>query len=305
MNLSKSIMILFLFIGISVCNATSVATTQSVSLRYPSLASGALTHATLVNLPDGIILQSGSIQITDKDLEAAVAKVPPQIREEMKRNLFFLLEQQATESLLVHLSESRLGKAGVTPQEINAKIQQYLEKSIGEVQVTDDEVARFYDDNKDMCGGATLDQIKGELKQYVLDQKKQEAATEYIRSLGKLQPILVSSEWTAKQAEIAMDNPVEKARRSGKPSLVDFGAAGCRPCDMMEPILEKLKTKYEGKANVVFIHVREQQILSARYGIQSIPVQILYDKDGREVWRHMGYIPQEQIEEQFKKVGIQ
>ena len=37
--------------------------------------------------------------------------------------------------------------------------------------------------------------------------------------------------------------------------------------------------KYAGRANVVFVSVREEQILASRYGIQSIPVQIFFDKD--------------------------
>jgi len=49
-------------------------------------------------------------------------------------------------------------------------------------------------------------------------------------------------------------------------------------------------------ANVLFVSVREEQILAGRYGIQSIPVQILFDKGGKEVWRHAGFIPQAELE---------
>jgi thioredoxin 1 len=116
--------------------------------------------------------------------------------------------------------------------------------------------------------------------------------------------IEVSAPWVAQQAILAKDNPVDKARGSGIPSLVDFGASGCRPCDMMTPILEALKKKYEGKLNVLFVHVREEQILAARYGVESIPVQVFFDKDGKEVSRHTGFFPQSEIEKKLSEVGV-
>jgi thioredoxin 1 len=48
----------------------------------------------------------------------------------------------------------------------------------------------------------------------------------------------------------------------------------------------------------------QDQILAARYGIQSIPVQIFFDKDGKEVLRHVGFWPQEEIEKQMAKMGV-
>jgi len=73
---------------------------------------------------------------------------------------------------------------------------------------------------------------------------------------------------------------------------------------MLAPILETLKEEYEGKAKVIFISVREEQILAARYGIRSIPVQIFFDKDGREVFRHTGFWPQEELEKKLADMGV-
>jgi len=72
----------------------------------------------------------------------------------------------------------------------------------------------------------------------------------------------------------------------------------------MTPILENLKVKYEGKLNVLFVHVRERQILGAKYGIQTIPVQVFFDKDGKEVFRHVGFFPQEEIERKLAEMGV-
>ncbi len=155
------------------------------------------------------------------------------------------------------------------------------------------------------CGDATLEQVKDQLKQLVLQQKQQDIVAEHIRTLGQRLSIEVSAAWTKEQSVLARDNPVDKARSSGQPSLVDFGSTGCRPCDMLAPILETLKDKYAGKLNVLFIHVGQEQVLAARYGIQSIPMQFFYDKDGKEVFRHMGFWPQVEIEKKLAEIGVQ
>ena len=114
----------------------------------------------------------------------------------------------------------------------------------------------------------------------------------------------VSPAAAVKPAEAA-PGPVAQARASGMPSLVDFGAKGCRPCDMLAPILDTLRTKYAGKMNVLFVNVREEPALAAQYGIEFIPVQVFFDKSGKEVFRHTGFWPQEEIEKKAAEMGVQ
>jgi thioredoxin 1 len=91
----------------------------------------------------------------------------------------------------------------------------------------------------------------------------------------------------------------------GMVTLVDVGAASCIPCKMMAPILEKLEKKYDGKAAVIFIDVRHYPDQARRLGIQGIPTQIFYDAKGKEVQRHIGYMSEDAIVAQFKKMGVE
>ena len=97
---------------------------------------------------------------------------------------------------------------------------------------------------------------------------------------------------------------VDKARLCGKPTMVEFGAAGCVPCDMMQPILDKLRKKFPDKLNVVFVHVGENQLLGARFGVRSIPVQVFYDQKGKEAFRHVGFFAEEKILKQLMELGV-
>jgi peptidylprolyl isomerase len=99
--------------------------------------------------------------------------------------------------------------------------------------------------------------------------------------------------------------PLGQALASGKPTIAEFGSSTCIPCKQMKPILEKLAAEYEGKLNVVIVEVYEQRELTQQYGIMAIPTQIVFDSSGKEVTRHMGLWPREEIIAQLKKMGIE
>jgi thiol-disulfide isomerase/thioredoxin len=231
-------------------------------------------------LPQGILLKAGGLTILAKDVADKIAQAPQAQQEQLRKNAFYLLENMAGTKLLAQEARAHVSSADPNEKEQDL-IQKYLQGLVAKVTVTDQEIADFYEANKDACGGAALSQVKDQIRQVVLQQKQQEWVNDYIRTLGRRTPIEVSAAWAKEQFVLAKDNPVDKARASGKPSLVDFGSTGCRPCDMLAPILETLKTKYAGKVNVLFVHVGQEPILASRYGIQSIPMQFFYDKDGK------------------------
>lgn len=80
-------------------------------------------------------------------------------------------------------------------------------------------------------------------------------------------------------------------------TLVDLGAKTCVPCKLMAPILEELREEYKGRAEVVFIDVWDQDNRNKvkAFKIISIPTQIFYDKQGAEVYRHLGFLDKESI----------
>jgi thiol-disulfide isomerase/thioredoxin len=156
-----------------------------------------------------------------------------------------------------------------------------------------------------MVGGAPFEQVKEGIRQYLLQDKQEHAIAAYIDSLTETLHVRVNQKWAEAQSQTVLNNPVDQARRSGKPTLVEFGATGCVPCDMMQPILDKLRQDYPDKLNVVFVHVREEQVLAARYGIRSIPVQAFFDSDGKEVFRHIGFFPEEEVRKQLSQLGLQ
>ena len=271
---------------------------QLIDDLYPGLTTGALAFARASTLPEGTLLKVGNIIINNKDLNQKIAGADEKMQPALRKNSFFVLEQMATFRLLLAEAKAVAAKNSddILQKTEAAIIQDHLRSLMKTLQVTDEEIDNFYNGNTETFGGATLSQVKPQVRQFLLQQKQQEFVNEHIRTIGRRTPIEISAPWLKTQAALAKDNPVDKARTSGKASLVDFGSTGCVPCKMMEPILESLRIKYKNKINVLFINVTEEPILASRYNVQSIPVQIFFDKNGKEYFRHVGFFPQEQIE---------
>lgn len=268
----------------------------------PGITGGILRFAELTPMESDVVLQSEDIRIRLSEILNAVRRQEPKIRAQLEKNLLYVVEAEATRRILLHEAQ----KAGIVVGKGNddGAIQALFQRKVEDVAVSEAEIASFYAANKEMVGNAPLDQVQDGIRQYLLQEKTQEAISEYIEELAASVRLQINEEWAKEQIRLALDNPVEHARRSGKPTMVEFGATGCVPCDMMQPILDKLRKNYPQKLNVVFVHVGEEQILASRYGIRSIPVQVFYDAKGKEVFRHVGFYPEKEVLKQLKKAGL-
>ena len=70
--------------------------------------------------------------------------------------------------------------------------------------------------------------------------------------------------------------------------LVDFYAEWCGPCKMLAPIISEIKEELKDKVYVIKVNVDEDEELSNKFGIYSIPTLVLI-KDGKEIDRKVGY----------------
>jgi len=97
--------------------------------------------------------------------------------------------------------------------------------------------------------------------------------------------------------------PVASAPAS-LPRLVDLGSTTCIPCKQMAPILEELKTEYEGRLIVEFIDIYADPASAEKHGIMVIPTQIFLDADGKELFRHEGFFAKDEILAKWKELGV-
>jgi thioredoxin 1 len=83
--------------------------------------------------------------------------------------------------------------------------------------------------------------------------------------------------------------------QSDKPVIVDFWAEWCGPCHAVAPVLDKIVEERADELKLVKINVDEEQELMIRYGVQSIPMIILF-KEGAPAAAVIGAQPKGAIE---------
>jgi len=283
--------------------AIAQGSNKTIEQAYPGFSSGILKGAELRKTDKGIVLEAPDIKITEAQIKETLEQSDEGIREELSKNLFLILEQEAMMAVLAR--EARL--SGTVSKDLSdtKAIQAHLDQKFKDLKVSDEEANAFYQENKDMTDNTPFEQLKDVIIEAMIQQKKENLFNSYLLELGKRMDLSVNEDWVKAQYALAMDNPVDKARMSGKPSMIEFGATGCIPCDRMQPVMENMRKKFPESLNVVFINVREKQILGTRFGIETIPQQAFYDKNGTEVFRHEGFYAEEEVLKQLIKLGVE
>lgn len=279
---------------------------RTVEEAYPGLSSGALRQARLVELPKGTLLRANTVVITEQQLTDSLAKYNPGFkgerlklfREQLQQTPFYLLEVMATNRLLLAearawVKEYRRDLTNVADQRV---VTAYYQSLAAGIIVTDTEARAFYEENKEGYGRLPYDMLADQVKAYIRDEIKVPATIDaHIATLGERFNIDIAADWVDAQSVKAFDNPLDRARRSGKIALAEFGLKDCSDCVAMAPDLAAIAQAANGSYEVITIDVYAQPLLSMRYNIGRKPGLIFFDNTGKEVFRHGGPFPKQAI----------
>lgn len=97
-----------------------------------------------------------------------------------------------------------------------------------------------------------------------------------------------------KVINLTLDSFEDEVENSTQPVLVDFWASWCGPCKMIAPIIDQLADEFDGKVKIAKVNVDENNELSARFQVSSIPTLMLF-KDGEVVNKMVGARPKAEL----------
>lgn len=104
------------------------------------------------------------------------------------------------------------------------------------------------------------------------------------------------------EIKVTAENFAAEVEKAAGTVLLDFGAPWCGYCKMLEPELAELAEEWEAdgkELTVAKIDVDEQPELANRFGVQGIPLLVVY-RDGLEVDRAAGFRPKDAIAEMLE-----
>jgi len=190
----------------------------------------------------------------------------------------------------------------------SSQIQSLLKKEVvDKVQVRKAEIAMLYKDHQSKMGKKTMDEVAPILEELIRDAKGKEKVEEYVNSLREKAKVEIDEKrlaaLTVPAAETNTGDEFNKAIKSGKPVLVDFGANNCVPCREIRPILKEIAKEQAGKAEILIIDVYKFKSLATAHRIQVVPTLIFFDKTGKEFFRHMGAWDKDSIVNKLKELG--
>ncbi len=238
-------------------------------------------------------------------------KVPSPYKEMLQEDPKQFLDQMVLQEVLLQEAD-RLGvksDANAKPEEKDSsQIQNLLKKEvIDKVKVDKEEIEILYKEHQSKMGKKRLDEVAPVLEELIRDAKGKEKVEEYITSLREKAKVEIDEDRLKGIAAVAPDTNTSeefnKAVKSGKPLLVDFGANNCVPCRQLRPILKDLAKEQAGKAEILIIDVYKYKSLAAEYKIQVVPTLIFFDKSGKEVYRHMGAWDKDSIVKKLAEIG--
>lgn len=89
-------------------------------------------------------------------------------------------------------------------------------------------------------------------------------------------------------------------------TFIELGSVNCIPCKMMQPVMKNIEKRFKDQIKVVFYDVwtKEEAKYAKIYNINGIPTQVFLDKDGKEIYRHVGFFPEEDLANFLKSKGL-
>ena len=102
-----------------------------------------------------------------------------------------------------------------------------------------------------------------------------------------------------KYLNLTPDNFKHEIINSDHPVLVDFWAAWCGPCRVMNPIIESIAENFEGRIKVTKADVEQNQEVATEYNIQAIPTILIFQQ-GEIVERLSGIVSQTELEKKLE-----
>jgi len=103
---------------------------------------------------------------------------------------------------------------------------------------------------------------------------------------------LISAQGRFPSANDSSSQYADRIIKSEIPVLIDFWAAWCMPCKMLNPIIKEIRQKYEGRVEVMKINIDKHKQIAQYFQVSSIPAVFIVN-DRTVVKKLLGVNPKD------------
>lgn len=97
--------------------------------------------------------------------------------------------------------------------------------------------------------------------------------------------LLIGCILNASEYKVSFSNISSKIGK--EPLVLEIGSSSCKTCVEMKKIISEIKTS-NPKAPLYIIDIYDDKRVISYFNIKMIPTQIVYNKTGKEIYRHIG-----------------
>lgn len=88
------------------------------------------------------------------------------------------------------------------------------------------------------------------------------------------------------------------------PRFVDLGTTSCAPCKVMLGVMQELEGRVGTALKIEFINVKDQPDAMEQYGTRTIPTQVFFSPEGKELFRHSGVMRADAVVAKWAELGF-
>lgn len=211
----------------------------------PSAASQALPSAPAG--PDEVVADVNGRKVTLKEVDAKWEEFDAAERAKVTQ-LLYQNRRNMLEQLVGDILIEQAAKAAGMPADA------YLKQEIARraTPVTEAELAKFFDENKDRAQGRTLNELRGPMRAYMENDRATQARAQIVQELErKGGPVKVMLDPPRYAVAVAPDDPV-RGNPNAAVTIVEFSEYQCPFCARVNPTLDRVRQTYGDKVRIVF-----------------------------------------------------
>jgi len=212
-------------------------------MRTPLLVAIAILVAVPVARAADPVATVGGKPISRADLEEHVRPKLVEIENERYEALREGLDEMVAVELFAQEAKSR----GVTVEKLEE-----VEVTAKVVAPTDAEIQQVYDANKQQLGGATLDQVKPRIVEFLKGQKEEARRQSFVQELKAKHKTVVNLDPPRVKIDIA-GRPA-RGNPSAPVTIVEFSDYECPFCKRAEAAVDQVVKAYPDKVRLVFVN---------------------------------------------------